>query len=306
MSAPIARHNLIAVETITFDTLFGEWSVASAPPPPDLALCVAELWEIKGVAGYGYEKLIPRGLADFMINLGPPQHVLQDPTDSDPPIFVNAWLSGIHDAPLLAAPTHGSDDFNTHFVGARLKPEGVAGIFGMDASDVANRVVEAEDFTGPAMRSLRTQLGETPGARGRFSLLAGFLRAQSVKNGRPPSPSALWAIERTLSVGGDIRIDHLCAELEISRKHLNSLYKRAVGLTPKTFARLSRFRMVMDRLEDPAAESWVGIAIDRGYFDHAHLVRDFNQFTGEAPEAFLKNRGPDGESVVYAEKPGEF
>lgn len=274
------------------------------PPPADLAPFVAEFWETKGVAGYGYEKLIPRGQADFMINLGPPQNVLQDPADTNPPLFVNAWLAGIHDAPLLAAPAHGSDDFNTHFVGARFKPEGVAGIFGVDASDVANRVVEAEDFTGPAMRSLRTQLGETPDTIDRFSLLAGFLREQSSKNGRPTSSSVLWAIGKTLSLGGDIRVDHLCAELEISRKHLNSLYKRAVGLSPKTFARLSRFRMVMDRLEDPAAESWVGIAIDRGYFDHAHLVRDFNQFTGEAPEAFLKSRGPDGESVVYAEKPG--
>ena len=220
------------------------------------------------------------------------------------PTYVDAWLSGIHDAPLLAAPAHGGGDFNTHFIGARLKPEGVAGIFGIDANAIANRVVEAEDLIGAPMRSIRTQLGEAVNASSRFGIFTEFFARRS-----PPSrtarlvPLRFGAISRTLQSGGDLRVAQLCNELEISRKHLNALYKRAVGLTPKTFARLSRFRMVMDRLEDPSAESWVGIAIDRGYFDHAHLVRDFNQFAGEAPEAFLKNRSPDGESVVYADRP---
>jgi len=292
------------MEQIVFQTPFGEWRLTSAPPPPDLAAFVAELWEISGVAGYGYEKLIPRGMADFMINLGPPQNVLQSPSDCAPPTYKDAWLSGIHDVPLFAAPAHGSGAFNTHFVGARLKPEGVSGLFGIDARDVANRVVEAEDFAGAPVRSVRAQIGEATDVDTRFSILAAFLREQRKSIGRSPAPSVIWAIERTLYMGGTLRIDHLCAELSVSRKHLNTLYKNAVGLSPKTFARLSRFRAVMDRLEAPANETWVGIAIDRGYFDHAHLVRDFNQFTGEAPDAFLKNRGPDGESVSYAEAPG--
>ncbi len=292
------------MEEITFQTPFGEWRLASATPPADLAPFVAEFWEIEGVAGYGYEKLIPRGLADFMINLGPPQNVLQHPTDLAPPTYVDAWLSGIHDTPLFAAPAHGSGDFNTHFIGARLKPEGVAGIFGMDASDITNRVVEAEDFAGPAVRSARTQMGETSNTQNRFAILSDFLRRQARNHGKHPSPTVLWAMDRTLAMGGNLRIDQLCAELSVSRKHLNALYKHAVGLSPKTYARLARFRMVMDRLDAPAQETWVGIALDRGYFDHAHLVRDFNQFAGEAPEAFLKNRGPDGESVSYAEAPG--
>lgn len=292
------------MEHIVFQSPFGEWRLVSAAPPLDLAPFVAEFWEIEGVAGYGYEKLIPQGMADFMINLGPPQNVLQNPSDLAPPTFKDAWLSGIHDAPLFAAPTHGSGHFNTHFVGARLKPEAVSGIFGVDAADVANRVVEAEDFAGRPVRALRAQIGEASNTQNRFTILSDFLRLQSHKDGRPPSSTALWAMGRTLALGGNLRIDHLCAELSVSRKHLNALYKRAVGLSPKTYARLSRFRMVMDRLESPAEESWVGIAIDRGYFDHAHLVRDFNQFAGEAPEAFIKNRGPDGESVAYADAPG--
>ena len=101
-------------------------------------------------------------------------------------------------------------------------------------------------------------------------------------------------------MNGNLRVDEICDELGVSRKHLNYLYKQAVGLSPKTFARLIRFRSVIDRLED-LGETWASIAVDQGYFDQAHLIRDFNRFAGETPDTFLSNRAPDGESVNYAE-----
>lgn len=52
------------MEQMVFQSSFREWRVSSAAPPEDLEPCVAEFWETQGVAGYGYEKLIPRGTAD--------------------------------------------------------------------------------------------------------------------------------------------------------------------------------------------------------------------------------------------------
>ena len=100
----------------------------------------------------------------------------------------------------------------------------------------------------------------------------------------------------------NLRVERLCTELGISRKHLNKLYRSAVGLSPKTYARLARFRSVVERMQDPV-DSWAHIAAEEGYFDQAHLVRDFNQFAGEAPESFIRNRGPDGESVNFSGTP---
>ena len=294
------------MQEIRFQSPFGEWRIVRTAPPPDLADWVSEFWETRGVVGYGHEKLLPSGTAEFMVNLGPPQMVLRNPTDPAPTLYGHAWLSGIQDRPLLTAPAHGSELFTTHFVSASLKPEGVCALFGMDAIHTSNRVIDADALIGRGVRALRDRLGETSTTRQRFSALVGFLRSAHARQSRPAPFAAIWAIGHTLNRNGNVRVDRLCNELGVSRKHLNTLYKRAVGISPKTFARLTRFRAVVERLENPA-DSWADIAIDRGYFDQAHLIRDFNRFAGESPASFLDSRAPDRESVNYAERePGGY
>ncbi|MEM8817784.1 MAG: helix-turn-helix transcriptional regulator [Pseudomonadota bacterium] len=287
---------------VVFDSSFGEWRVTTCPPPLDLAPYIESFWETYGTVGYGYEKLLPSGTAEFMLNLGPPQSVLERPADDNPATFRHAWLSGIQQAPLLTAPAHGADTFTTHFVSASLRPEGVCELFGTDAIDTAGRVIDAEDLVGYGIRSLRDSMGETSRTSVRFAALADFLRLQRKTRARPAPFAAVWAMGRTLASNGDLRIDQLCDELGISRKHLNKAYSSATGLSPKTYARLTRFRSVLSRLQEPL-DAWADIAADRGYFDQAHLIRDFKQFAGETPASFLKTRAPDGESVNFTERP---
>ena len=166
----------------------------------------------------------------------------------------------------------------------------------------AGRVIDGEDLVGRCIRSLRDTIGEVSDTRVRFAALAEFLRLQRQTRSRPAPFAAVWAMGRTLASQGNLRIDDLCDELGVSRKHLNDIYKSATGLSPKKYARLTRFRSVVDTLQGPA-EPWVDIAAERGYFDQAHLIRDFKQFAGETPGSFLVNRGPDGESVNYSDKP---
>jgi AraC-like DNA-binding protein len=56
---------------------------------------------------------------------------------------------------------------------------------------------------------------------------------------------------------------------------------------PKTAARLVRFDVVWRRLATHPAARWDAIAADSGYADQAHLIREFHQFTGATPTAFL-------------------
>jgi len=290
------------MDEMIFESPFGEWRIRTCRPPSDLAPYVDTFWETCGVVGYGYEKILPSGNADFMVNLGPPQLVLQQPADDEPATFKHAWLSGIRGSPLFTAPAHGNATFMTHFVSASLRPQGVFELFGIDAVDTAEQVLNAEDIFGRLIRSVRDQIGEAVDTRDRFGILANFLRHQHHHNARLASKDALWAMNRTLALQGNVRVEDLCADLAISRKHLNKIYKSAVGMSPKTFARLSRFRCVINRVQD-LSDPWVDIAADYGFFDQAHLIRDFNLFAGESPNSFLLNRAPDGESVNFENKP---
>ena len=80
----------------------------------------------------------------------------------------------------------------------------------------------------------------------------------------------------------------------MSARRFIELFSREVGLTPKLYARVRRLQAVLRRLEDPAGAAWVQVALAHGYFDQAHLIRDFNRFAGSSPGDFLRRRLPEG------------
>jgi AraC-like DNA-binding protein len=61
------------------------------------------------------------------------------------------------------------------------------------------------------------------------------------------------------------------------------LFREHVGLTPKLFCRVRRFRAALDRIENGIPVRWAELAADCGYFDQAHLIRDFRAFAGITP-----------------------
>jgi len=63
-----------------------------------------------------------------------------------------------------------------------------------------------------------------------------------------------------------------------------------VGLTPKLFARITRFRRIIDSLQGSRQIHWSGLALECGYFDQAHFIHDFRAFAGISPAAYLQHR----------------
>ena len=89
-------------------------------------------------------------------------------------------------------------------------------------------------------------------------------------------------------------IAQLAAEVGWSHKHLIARFRRQVGLRPKTAARLVRFDGVLGRLDERRGLDWGLVALEAGYADQAHLIREFHQFTGTTPTEFLAQTTPPG------------
>ena len=98
-------------------------------------------------------------------------------------------------------------------------------------------------------------------------------------------------VRRAVSVidttAGGVRIDDLARELGVSRQHLAAQFRTRVGLSPKLYARICRFRRATDALKAAPAPDWARLALECGYFDQSHLIHDFQEFAGSAPERFL-------------------
>lgn len=109
------------------------------------------------------------------------------------------------------------------------------------------------------------------------SLIAGLAR-------REPRLGAVDAAIRGIEASrGEARIDAIANELGKSRRQLERDFLAAVGLGPKHFARICRFRNAAARIEKRPADSLAAIALDTGYADQAHMTRDFRELGGAPP-----------------------
>jgi AraC-like DNA-binding protein len=94
------------------------------------------------------------------------------------------------------------------------------------------------------------------------------------------------AVESVVEAEGRIRVDGLSRDLGVSCRQLERMFRERVGLGPKRFAKVLRFQSVFRRAafeEGP----WAMLALDCGYYDQAHFIRDFRSFTGRSPGALF-------------------
>jgi AraC-like DNA-binding protein len=131
----------------------------------------------------------------------------------------------------------------------------------------------------------------------RFGLLDAFI-ARRLMRARPPSPDVAWAWGRLRETGGLIPIGQLAAELGCSHRHLVTRFREQLGPAPKTVARLVRFHRAVDRLGRDDGRRFAAIAQECGFYDQAHLNREFRQLAGTSPGEFVARLLPDGLGVA--------
>jgi AraC-like DNA-binding protein len=110
-----------------------------------------------------------------------------------------------------------------------------------------------------------------------------------------PVPSVTRALARLRASEGRTSINALTDELGCSAKHLTTRFREQVGVSPKLFARILRFQKAVGLID--STPSWAAIAQAAGYYDQAHLVRDFRRFAGASPTEFMRLRLPGGGGV---------
>lgn len=99
-------------------------------------------------------------------------------------------------------------------------------------------------------------------------------------------PELIWCLEALAAPG--VRVGAVAQELGWSRRRLFHRFTAFTGLAPKTYARIARFRRLVGVEQDDVGSGWSERAIAAGYFDQAHMIRDFVEFVGMTPTAFTK------------------
>lgn len=272
-----------AVRIDRFAGAFGRSTTLSRAPHPGLRA------HVHGYVGYDEHtafhrrREVPDGTVTVILDLGAGLRLL-DPAEP-----------GLRREPIgqfVVGPTDhaGVVDSGGQQTGLQVNLSllGARRLLGLPLSEISNQAVPLEDLLGPAARRLVDQLHATDSWTHRFELVDRALAARL--DPAPDLPADLERAWRLLDAGTGSVTD-LVAEIGCSRKHLTTRFARELGVPPKRLAGILRFRQVVDRLADGTDLAQLASAC--GYFDQAHLNRDFRRFAGITPTEHRRMFSPE-------------
>jgi AraC-like DNA-binding protein len=229
---------------------------------------------------------LPSPYLTLIFTLDEPLVMLAHPDPCQPPGSFGTLLGGLHCAPALI--TH---DGAQSGIQVALRPLGARALLGLPAGELAELDVPAEAVLGGACAELRARAVAAPGWPARFAVLDEIL-LRVLTSAPAPAPEVRWAWQKLLTSRGTVRITDLAAETGWSARHLAGRFRTEVGLTPKAAARVIRFDHARHLLIRQASEEGNGgrladLAAACGYFDQAHLAREFRSLAGCPPSQWL-------------------
>jgi AraC-like DNA-binding protein len=294
MAAPMTADSA-GIRVVRHRSPRGRWEMAFGAPDLRLGAHVAGSYVgyLEQAAGAMRRQQVPFAGVPLIVSFGPTIAIL-DPRGSVEGQPYRSFVAGLYDR-FVVTEYAGAQ----HGVQMNFTPVGAARFLGLPLGELANRVVDLDDVLGPAARRLAEQLAEAPGWVARFALLDRFI-LERLREARPVAPFVAWAWQRLAQSDGGCAIGALATEIGCSRKHLIHGFRAELGLPPKTVARILRFQRATGLIQRDNGVRWAELALDCGYYDQAHLIRDFREFADSTPDEFLRRHLPDSGGVAAA------
>jgi AraC-like DNA-binding protein len=256
-------------------------------PTPALRPYVECVWTIsapRASSTRAPERVLPDGCPELIVHLGDP---FARSIDGRWAVQPRAFLAGTLSRPWLLRAGRRVDT-----VGIRFRAGQTTGVLPLSMAGASDRELALAGIVGRAaagalVRTLRSARSETA----RFAAVERWLRAR-LAGARPRASTSARAVALIREGGGRARIEDVARSLGWSRRRIERAFARDLGIRPKVYARIVRLNAVLATLDDAERPRAVDLALEAGYFDQAHLLRDFRILAGRTPRS---RREGDGE-----------
>jgi len=235
---------------------------------------------------------LPSPALTFIITLDDPVVIAAHPDPRQAPGSYHTLIGGLHTAPALIR-----HDGRQSGIQLAVTPLGARALLGMPAGELANWDGDATAVLGAFAAELRERVLAHNGWAGRFAVIDELVGRRALAPAVPASGAraeVAHAWRRLRATRGAVSVSQLAAETGYSARHLNALFRAEVGLAPKAAARVFRFDHVRRRIAAAArarsagrAVPLAGLAAECGYYDQAHLAREFRDMAGCPPTQWL-------------------
>lgn len=266
------------------------WRV-SRPWPAGLRPYVhsyAGYWESGRPEPYSV-RIVPNGRVALVLNLRETFAQVHRPQEAGVPHggVVGSLVAGLEDGPRVLTHPGGQEAIRVE-----LTPVGAYRLFALPLRELTNRVVELDDVFGRDTRLLVERLATTADWGERFDLLDAALLAR-LAAGPEAAPEVSHAWRLLAGAGGALPVSSIATEVGWSQGHLVRRFTQQIGLTPKAAARVLRFHRAVGRLAHEGADPGA-VAVACGFYDQAHLNREFRALSGTTPGQVAAARWAEG------------
>jgi AraC-like DNA-binding protein len=243
-------------------------------------------------AGYrmaGVPPSLHRGLPSpyltLIITLDEPMQMAEHTDRRLPPGEYVTLIGGLHTIPAII-----SHDGRQSGIQLAIKPLGARALLGLPAGELTGVDTDAADVLGPVAVEMQERARTAATWPERFAILDELLLRQ-IRDNQAASPEIAQAWRALLASGGTAAVPELAREAGWSARRLHTRFRAEVGLAPKEAARVVRFdrarRLLQRRVQAAGKPELAALAAACGYYDQAHLAREFRALAGCPPSRWM-------------------
>jgi AraC-like DNA-binding protein len=171
-------------------------------------------------------------------------------------------------------------------LGICFYPHSLKSLFGFDAHELTDSCLDLSLLTTRKKEHLEELLLSADAPDRQIELLSAYLSSH-IRNGKEGIDSAIHAVLfEILRSRGNLSLPGLQNRIGLSERTLERKFQEQVGISPKLFARISRFQASLQQLKANRNAKLSDIAYDNGYTDQSYFIRSFKEFTGLSPREF--------------------
>lgn len=171
-----------------------------------------------------------------------------------------------------------------------FQPLGLFALTGIHSSIFTNRMEDAPSVLGKGISGLQENLFYSADAIDMIGCLNSFFTKKFDELTYDHNPYILNFVSLALKKKGDILVNDLCSQIGVNGRKMQRLFSEQIGVNPKTFLRNIKLHSFLGLTKDKTQSSLTKLGLEAGYYDQAHLIREFKKTVGLTPSTYLKSK----------------
>ncbi|MEQ9264499.1 MAG: helix-turn-helix domain-containing protein [Balneolaceae bacterium] len=263
-------------------------------PHPDLASLISCYWTLEVPADFESQKqrIVPDGCIEMAFILG--DDIKRYTSEDDFILQPRAMVLGQTIEPFYIEPTGYVNTFAVRFY-----PYGFANFVTVPIKSLANKETPIDVLFGEeTAEKLEQEIIQAADVHERVKVIERFL-LNKLSEQSTVDNIVKTTIDALLSTKGNASINTILKEDLSKRRQLERNFVKQIGISPKQLGKVIRLQSALKMLLNEEGENLTNIAYESEYYDQAHFIKDFKEFTGISPKDFLENEHMTLSSIFY-------